>query len=213
MSNNDNWTTIENALRMASVIGPLSDCTCDDPLIKWRDNTCGWCQLQEAIQALDALTNNHIEAGTEISISIADATLAVEAWGRWRAAHTADIIKRLTEFRVNVEVETQTTINSIPVDLGLALADVAKVLGIEDPDDLLQVLGPDAYLEVCVESIPYRPVPNYEPAEGPEAFYLPPSDDPVPCQSRIPPHHAIGLLLAKLRDTWTGRWGGKPAGL
>ena len=141
-NNHNHWKTIENALSMASVIGPLGTCTCNEPLIKWRDNKCGWCQLQEAIHALDILQG-----------------------------HTAEA---LTQFRIDVEVEAEMPITQITTDLGLALADVAEALGITDHEDLLQVLGDEAYL----------------------AAY----EDPIPYRLSRPPHHAVNLLLAKLRE-------------
>ena len=39
------WQVVESALDMASVMGVLSLCTCDEPLVKWRDDVCGHCQL------------------------------------------------------------------------------------------------------------------------------------------------------------------------
>jgi hypothetical protein len=40
---------------MASVIGVLSLCTCEEPTVVWRDDACGHCQLEQASQALHRL--------------------------------------------------------------------------------------------------------------------------------------------------------------
>lgn len=91
----------------------------------------------------------------------------------------------LTKFRIEVETEAKTGIANIETNLALALADMAEALGIKDPEVLLQVLGDEAYLAVYVDPIPYQ-------LPGP------------------PAHHGWRLLLAKLRDTWRGRWTGEP---
>jgi len=89
-------------------------------------------------------------------------------------------IQDLTQFRLNVETEAETSINNIPTDLALALADIAEGLGISDPDDLLGIMGAEAYRHAYVDPIPYRPA--------------------------HPPLHKVQLLLAQLRDAWTGKW-------
>lgn len=90
-------------------------------------------------------------------------------------------IGALIQFRIEVEAEAKTSIANIPTTLGLALADITEILGIWEPEDMLKILGPDAYLAVYWDPIPYRPA--------------------------HPPLHKVHLLLAKLRDTWRGRWG------
>jgi len=100
--------------------------------------------------------------------------LAIKAHDQWQTIRHAQLIQRLTEFRVGVEAEAGIGIANIETNLGLALADVAEALGIEEHSDLLQILGGGTYLAV------YK--------------------DPIPYQIATPPPHKARLLLAKLQE-------------
>ena len=123
-----------------------------------------------------------IQADINTILPIADVptNLALEAHKRREAINRAQLIERLRDFRIEVEMEAETSINNIPTDLGLALADVTEALGIEEPDQLRHILGPATYLATYVDPIPYQPA--------------------------HPPLHKVYLILAKVRDIWQGKW-------
>lgn len=51
----NDWQIVNSALNMASVMGVLSLCTCDEPTTVWRGDVCGHCQLAAAKDALQQL--------------------------------------------------------------------------------------------------------------------------------------------------------------
>lgn len=118
--------------------------------------------------------------------TIADipASLALEAHEQWKTIRHTQLIERLTQFHIDIETQTGAGIMNIETNLGLALADIAEALDVKEPEDLLKILGSEAYLAIYWDPIPYRPAP--------------------------PPLHRVRLLLAQLRDTWRGKWGDKP---
>jgi hypothetical protein len=61
MTARNDWKTVQEGLDLATQIGILSVCTCDDPFVDWKGQPCGHCRLVAAKEAFSRLLVHRVE--------------------------------------------------------------------------------------------------------------------------------------------------------